>query len=244
MAGKDGETPGVTMLMRPWDGFDAYLFDIDGTLLVCNDAVHYHAFCHTMQMIAGRQMTLDGVIAHGNTDIGILRDAFQLAGIAEDRWRPRLALIRQTMCSFVRGHESELCTVVLPHVCETLEHLRSRNACIGVATGNLRDIGQLKLTRAGLMEYFSFGGWSDACEHRNDVFQHAVKLARAMTDHSASICVIGDTPADIQAARQSGVAVIAVATGVYSFEALCNERPDWCVASMGELPGLSQALPA
>ena len=32
-------------LPRAWDDFDAYLFDVDGTLLNCRDAVHYFAFC-------------------------------------------------------------------------------------------------------------------------------------------------------------------------------------------------------
>jgi phosphoglycolate phosphatase-like HAD superfamily hydrolase len=244
MDGKSGKASGVTMVNRPWDSFDAYLFDIDGTLLVCNDAVHYHAFCHTMQMIAGKPMTLEGVIAHGNTDIGILRDAFALAGVADDAWRPRLPLIRQTMNSYVRGHRSELCTVVLPHVREVLEHLRSRGACLGVATGNLREIGHMKLARAGLAKYLSFGGWSDACEYRRDVFQQAVALAKAMTHDAASLCVVGDTPADIRAAHENGVPVIAVSTGVYSYAQLCEEQPEWCVSSLGELLHLNQAVPA
>lgn len=230
--------------MRSWDEFDAYLFDIDGTLLVCNDAVHYHAFCHTLKMVAGIPITLEGVVAHGNTDIGILRDAFTLAGISEEVWRPRLAFIRQTMCSFVRSQQTELCTVVLPQVCEVLDHLRNQNAPIGIATGNLHDIGRMKLARAGLLEYFSFGGWSDACEYRSDVFRHAAKLAKTMTGEDASICVVGDTPADIRAARQNGLAVIAVATGVNSFAELCDEQPDWCIPSLGELLILNHALPA
>lgn len=234
----------MTALTRAWDDFNAYLFDIDGTLLVCNDAVHYQAFCHTMHLIAGKPMTLEGVAAHGNTDIGILRDAFALAGVADDLWRPRLALIRQTMCSFVRSHQSELCTVVLPYVRQVLQHLRLRDARMGVATGNLREIGNLKLRRAGLVNYFSFGGWSDACECRDGVFRQAVKLARSVTQDAASICVIGDTPADIRAARANDLAVIAVSTGVYSYEQLRDEQPDWCVSSLGELLHLNHALPA
>ena len=232
------------MMTRPWDGFDAYLFDIDGTLLVCNDAVHYHAFCSTMQAIAGRPMTLEGVVAHGNTDVGILRDAFALAGIGEDVWRPRLTLILQAMCSFVRSHQSELCTVVLPHVYDILDHLRAKGARIGIATGNLRGIGRMKLAHAGLLKYFSFAGWSDTSEFRPDVFRQAVSRAKQATHDAASICVVGDTPADIRAARENGLAVIAVATGVYSFEQLCDEEPDWCVPTLGELLALHQALPA
>ena len=62
---------------RAWDEYDVYLFDIDGTLLECRDAVHYFAFCAVLDSLAGRPLTLEGVTAHGNTDIGILRDALQ-----------------------------------------------------------------------------------------------------------------------------------------------------------------------
>ncbi len=33
---------------RRWDAYDAYLFDIDGTLMNCTDAVHYFAFCEAL----------------------------------------------------------------------------------------------------------------------------------------------------------------------------------------------------
>jgi phosphoglycolate phosphatase len=235
---------GVNKLSRRWDAFDAYLFDIDGTLLRCEDAVHYFAFCDVMQSIAGRPLTLEGVVAHGNTDIGILRDAFALAGVPESEWRPRLKLIRQTMCSFVRTREQELRITVLPYVREVLNHLRSRKAVLGVATGNLQSIGETKLRHAGLLEYFSFGGWSDACEYRDDVFRNAVTQAKALTHDAASVCVIGDTPSDIRAARQNGLTVIGVATGIYSLEQLSAERPDLCLQSLGELVSAAEALPA
>ncbi|MFL6305055.1 MAG: HAD family hydrolase, partial [Candidatus Sulfotelmatobacter sp.] len=106
----------VTTLSRPWDTFDAYLFDIDGTLIRCEDIVHYSAFCEAMQSVAGRPLTLEGVVAHGNTDVGILRDAFLLAGISDDAWRPRVDAIQQAMCRFVHKHEGELCVTVLPRV--------------------------------------------------------------------------------------------------------------------------------
>lgn len=234
----------ITTLSRPWDAFDAYLFDIDGTLVHCDDIVHYSAFCEAMQSVAGRALTLEGVVAHGNTDVGILRDAFLRAGITDDAWRPRVEEIQQAMCRFVHDHESELRVTVLPHVHDVLRHLRSRMAVLGVATGNLQDIGQLKLKRADLLEYFSFAGWSDAFEFRGDVFEEAVREAKALTGDYAAICVVGDTPSDICAARRNDLPIIAVATGIYSFEDLSAESPDMCVRSLKDLSWGDQPLPA
>lgn len=243
MVAPRAEVFGLNMLSRRWDAFDAYLFDIDGTLLRCEDAVHYFAFCEVMRSVAGRPLSLEGVVAHGNTDIGILRDAFALANVPESTWRPKLAPIREAMCSFVQARAQELRISVLPHVREVLDHLRCRSAVMGVATGNLQGIGEMKLKHAGLLDYFSFGGWSDSCEYRHDVIRGAVIQAEGLTHRAASFCVIGDTPSDIRAARQNGLSVIAVATGIYPFEQLSAQLPDLCLHSLGELVNSGEALP-
>ena len=218
-----------------WDAYDAYLFDIDGTLMNATDAVHYFAFCEALTALAGRPLNLDGVNAHGNVDNGILRDALALAGIPEDAWRPRLPATQEAMCRFVEQGKDDLRLNVLPNVVETLEHLRSRGAILGVATGNLAGIGKLKLERAGLFGYFHFGGFSDAFEYRRDVFRGAVEQAIALTHPGARLCVVGDTPEDIRAARANKLDVIATATGIFSYEQLLLEQPTLCLHSLQEL---------
>jgi phosphoglycolate phosphatase len=222
-------------LRRGWDTYDAYLFDIDGTLLHCTDAVHYFAFCETLQLLAGRPLNLDGVVAHGNTDMGILRDALKLAGVPDEAWRPRIAEAQAAMCRHVELHSSKLCVSVLPDVTRVLEHLRSRGALLGVATGNLEAIGRRKLQSCGLLSYFDFGGYSNDCEYRSDVFRSALCHAQSIAGKAASVCVVGDTPSDVRAAHANELDVIAVATGVYSFETLAREKPEWCLASLTEL---------
>jgi phosphoglycolate phosphatase-like HAD superfamily hydrolase len=222
-------------LGRSWDAFDAYLFDIDGTLIHCTDATHYFAFSHALKMLSGRELTIDGVTAHGNTDIGIVRDAFALAGIPENEWRPHVSAIRQQMGDFVEARKADLCTITLPSVREVLEHLRAKGAKLAVATGNLERIGKLKLERAGLFDYFQFGGWSDAHEYRSDVFRAAIAQARELWGEAAALCIVGDTPADIRAAHDHHVPVIAVATGIYTFEQLMQEQPEMCLHSFEEL---------
>lgn len=224
-------------LPRAWDTYDAYLFDIDGTLLHCTDAVHYFAFCEALKSLSGRPLNLDGVTAHGNTDTGILRDALALAKVPEAQWRPKIGETQAAMCRFVKERKNDLCITVLPGVIAVLDHLRSRGAVLGVATGNLTGIGELKLTHGGLLEWFDFGGYSDAYEFRHDVFKGALEKARALAGAEASVCVLGDTPEDIRAARANGLDVIAVATGIFSFEELAAERPDRCLRSLEELLG-------
>ena len=218
--------------LQGWDGYDAYLFDIDGTLMNCTDAVHYFAFCETLSKLAGRPVNLDGVTAHGNTDVGILRDALALAGVPEVSWRPRLPEAREAMCRFVEAREQELRTEILPGVVEVLRHLRKMGKVVGVATGNLEGIGRAKLRKAGLLAMFDFGGYSDAFEYRRDVFAGALMQARGLVGAEARICVVGDTPEDVRAARATGLDVIAVATGIYGVIELREIGPTVCVGSM------------
>ena len=229
-------------LSRAWDGFQAYLFDIDGTLLNCQDAVHYFAFCDALTGVAGRPLNLDGVVAHGNTDEGILRDAFTLAAVDEAYWRGRMAQVREQIGAQVEANRSQLRIDVLPGARRVLEHLRSRGAVLSTATGNLTRVGEAKLQECDLLPFFHYGGYSDQCETRVDVFRRALARVREDLGADASVCVVGDTPADVTAAHANGLEVIAVATGIYSREQLEKEAPELCIDSLLAL--FAEAPPA
>jgi len=222
-------------LPRSWDEFDAYLFDVDGTLLNCKDAVHYFAFCEALKTLSGRELNLDGVTAHGNTDIGILRDALNLAGVSEAEWRPRVPEACSSIATYVETNRHEISTVALPSTREVLQHLRSRKAVLGVATGNLESIGRIKLEACGLLQQFDFLAFSDGLECREDVYGRALERVHDLAGPDAAICAVGDTPSDIRAARHHGISVIAVATGIHLREQLSQERPDLCLSSLSEL---------
>lgn len=208
-------------LRHAWDGYDAYLFDIDGTLLHCHDAVHYHAFCNVLTSVAGRPVTLDGIPVQGKIDPGILRDAFAHAGVPEADWLPRLPTLLQQMGDHAEAHENDFDIEVLPGVRATLEHLRQRGKLLSVGTGNLQRIGWAKLRHCGLRDFFTLGGFSDQFHHRGDMIAAAASAARtALQNPNASILVLGDTPGDIAAARFAGVDVLAIATGIYSADQL------------------------
>jgi phosphoglycolate phosphatase-like HAD superfamily hydrolase len=99
--------------------------------------------------------------------------------VPEDLWRIQLPKIREPMCSFVRAKSHELCANLLPQVRPVLDHLAGRGAKLGVATDNLEEIGKRKLEAVQILDMFQFCGWSDAFEHRSDVFRAAGELARS-----------------------------------------------------------------
>jgi len=69
-----------------WDDQDAYLFDIDGTLLRSRDRIHFNSFSSSIHTVTGFEVSLTGVVLHGGTDTAILGEAFAVAGIPPSAW--------------------------------------------------------------------------------------------------------------------------------------------------------------
>lgn len=138
------------------------------------------------------------------------------------------------MCSYVERHREQIRTEALPATREVLQHLRDRKGLLGIATGNLAAIGRIKLQSCGLLDYFDFHAFSDRLESRADVYNRALEQARNLAGQDAAICAVGDTPADIRAARHHGISIIAVTTGIHSREQLSAEQPDLCLSSLSE----------
>jgi len=197
--------------------------------------VHVESFASSAKRVAGFDVTLTGVVLHGSTDPAILREACRQAGISADVFEPHIAAIQDRMCRNVAERRHEMDLMLMPGVRETLSHLAQRGALLGVATGNLETIGWIKIEGAGLREWFHFGGFSDHFADRSKLVGDAVRKARELAGSDARVCVVGDTPFDIQAARANGLPVIAVSTGHSSFDALLECSPEVCATSLADL---------
>ena len=219
-----------------WDAFDAYLFDIDGTLMRDPTRIHVKAFAACLREILGRDdISLDGVTVHGSTDAAILRDACRLAGVDDEHWQPLERRIFDRLSEMVHQQRDQMSLVLMPGVVEILEYLTARGALLGVGTGNLESIGWLKLELAGLRPHFRFGGFSDRYAVRADMIAHAAEEARLLAGPNATLCVVGDTPSDVTAAHANGIPAIAVATSIYTVEDLARVQPEWVVPSLETL---------
>jgi phosphoglycolate phosphatase-like HAD superfamily hydrolase len=228
--------PGPDGSLPCWDQYDAYLFDIDGTLLRDPGRVHYNAFSKACLEVLGHPLSLEAVSVAGSTDPRILSDAFAAAGISDESWRPHRPRLLETICSVVERDAASMQLTIMPGVVEALRYLAAAGKWLGVATGNLESVGWLKLERTGLREHFTFGGFSDAHEKRSEMIAAAAAKARELAGESASVIVVGDTPSDIAAAHANGLPVIAVATGHFSFDRLLEDAPEICAENLGALP--------
>ncbi|MGH9564451.1 MAG: HAD family hydrolase [Candidatus Angelobacter sp.] len=225
-----------------WDSADAYMFDIDGTLLNSRDAVHYFAFLTALREVLSMEATMDDVPVHGNTDPGILRAVLSRHGMSDGEIDAHLPRMVERMCAEVTTNSAALRPEVCPSILQLLTHLRGRGKLLGVASGNLAAIGWLKLEKAGLRSLMSFASFSYPRELRSEIFREGVNEARKALGAEVKVCVVGDTPSDVAAAISLGLPVIALATGVYEFQQLLACAPDACFACGTDLMEFGQKL--
>jgi phosphoglycolate phosphatase-like HAD superfamily hydrolase len=218
-----------------WFDADAYLFDIDGTILTNGDRVHYNALNRAMLDAYGIDTTIAGIAYHGKTDVGILRAALERVGVPAADFEAKLPHALES----VRSHVSQNAHTLAPRVCsgvpEVLAKLKAAGKLIGVASGNLEAVGWQKVHATGLRDFFEFGSFCDRYELRKDIFLQAVAVVRSRLGAAATVCFLGDTPDDVQAAQHAGARVIAVCTGIFKSDDLSRYQPDLCVASCSDL---------
>jgi phosphoglycolate phosphatase len=198
------------------------LWDIDGTLV--DTAGHgRHAFQEAFEAVMGRPPA--AVEFAGRTDHQIA-----LAMLNQDREAlPRLleelaaALEARKEAMRREGH-------AYPGVPETLAALHGRDGVVqSLLTGNIEPNAALKVGAFGLERWLDFdvGAYgSDPHEERSELVAVARERVRAKYGEPARAVLVGDTPHDVQAAREAGATAVAVATGFSDPEALRASRPD------------------
>lgn len=218
-----------------WREADAYLFDIDGTLLLSPDRTHRYALHRALLDIYGVETTIDGIPYHGKTDPGILRAALERlnvpAGVIDSRMPAALEVVRRDATEKADRFRPN----VLPGIRELVTLLKDSGKLLGICSGNLEAVAWLKVKAAGLAEYFAFGCFADEFELRVDVFRQGMKEVARRLGPAAKVCFIGDTPEDVRAAQGAGGHIIAVGTGIFKVEDLAAHGPDAAVITCAEL---------
>lgn len=220
---------------RKWIEADAYVFDIDGTLLHAHGGAHYNSFHAVLHKYFGLTCKIDGVPLHGNTDTGILRAVLAREGVPAHELDAKREAVFAEMCAEVEKNRDQVRSELCPGVSQLLAHLRTRGKLLGLATGNLERIGWIKVEAATIRDYFTFGAFSDGHETRVDIFRDAICQVRSRLGAAASVCFVGDTIHDISAAQALNAPVIAVATGVFNAEQLAELGPDVCARDCEDL---------
>src|ERR1035438_2972725 len=99
-----------------WDGQDAYLFDIDGTILRDINRIHMDSIASSVRRVTGFEVTLAGIVLHGSTDTAILSEACRQAGIPAEVLESQLDAILEAMCQSVALRRDEIHPIRMPGI--------------------------------------------------------------------------------------------------------------------------------
>lgn len=197
------------------------LFDVDGTLLLRAADAHKRAFHQALrQVFAIEDPQALRVSTPGKTDLQIAREVLLQAGFDMRTIDERMDDLSDAWVTAHAELEVALDHTVAPGMRELLEALAGHaKARLSLVTGNLEPIARLKLTRAGIGDYFprGQGGFGSDSEDRTELPGIARRRAGSRDEPYSRLrtAVIGDTPLDIVCARADGVRAIAVASGPY-----------------------------
>ena len=227
--------------MRP----TVLLFDIDGTLVTSGGAGR-RSIDRAFESLHGRADACAHFAFDGMTDRGIARLGLQAIGVSVDAAAIDALLARYVECldEAVRAVPDEK-YIVHDGVREAVEAGLAAGMAVGLGTGNVREGARVKLSRVGLFEKFSFGGFGDDHELRPELIRRgaergAAKLGLALSE--VRVVVIGDTPKDVSAAQAIGAESIAVATGGSSVNQLRASGATWTFQTLVDTGALEALL--
>jgi phosphoglycolate phosphatase-like HAD superfamily hydrolase len=215
----------------------AWLFDVDGTLLLTQGAAR-EAFADAVERVLGVRDDLRDIAFAGRTEPLILADILGKHRITWNRgqedlfWNEVFANMRERLAPGRGG--------LLPGVPELLRAIEDEPTWVkGLLTGNMTAMAAIKLTHYGISGRFAFGAYGQEASDRNQLARLAVGRVRNLYGVPPQRCiVIGDTEHDIACARAAGTRVVAVATGSRRLAELVALEPDLVLEDLTEVRDL------
>lgn len=194
--------------MRSWGTFDAYLFDLDGTLV--DTAPDINAALNHCLTEAGLAEVDEALTRHwvGHGSRVLLAQALQHHHVSEID-------IESLLEPFLAFYSANLSThsVIYPGVTDTLQTLRDRGASLAVVTNKLTQLSEPLLEGIGLAPMFGLIVCGDtAAAPKPDPAPVQLCLDHFGVTADATLFV-GDSETDVNAARAAGTPVVCVRDG-------------------------------
>jgi phosphoglycolate phosphatase len=212
------------------------LFDIDGTLVSTGGAGAV-AWKQAFEELYGIPADIGQYTDAGMTDPDVGAKTFEAVLHRKPSPHELAQLVQRRLEHLPEAVEQSKGYRVLPGVPERLKQLSRAGHALGLITGNGDGAAHIKLQRAGLNRWFTYGAYASAGVDRPKIVRQAVRRGEAMLGcdvPNTEIYVIGDTPLDIQAAHAVDCTAIAVATGKYDRAALEEAGADHVLETLEE----------
>lgn len=212
------------------------LFDIDGTLLM-SKGIGRESKRRAMLEYYGEVGNIDDHVFGGKTDWYTLIELLEPFGKTADDIGRELPLFEDIMAHHMDDLRDQYQADTIPHAMELVNALRERDdTMIGLVTGNMSKTAPIKLEMAGYdPSWFAVGAYGNESPDRNDLPRLAIDRAQALSGQTFTghqVIVIGDTAADIHAARAVSATSVAVCTGFVHRDKLICQDPDFLLADL------------
>jgi HAD superfamily hydrolase (TIGR01509 family) len=187
----------------PHDGYDAVIFDCDGTL-VDSMAVHFEAWCEALALhgaagvfkedvfhAMGGRPTRD-IVVEINAEYGLKLDPESVAIAKREAFLKRLGEVS-----------------LIDEVADFARSLRGRMP-LAVASGGSRRVVEMTLCKLGVSDWFDEVVTADDVSTGKPSPEIFLKTARLLDVAPPRCLVLEDAPPGILAARRAGMQVLAV----------------------------------
>jgi phosphoglycolate phosphatase len=216
------------------DVIKAVLWDIDGTLLTTGGAGAV-AWQRAFEELYGVEANIDEHTRAGMTDPEITEIIFAQVVGRPGTPEEHAAVVAKYLEYMPQAVAESTGYRVMPGIEEILPRLAEAGIVQGIVSGNVEPAARIKLERADLNKYLSFGGFGSDDRDRVKVTERAIErgaeAAGAPLELAATISV-GDTPRDVSAGHGAGIRVVGVATGAYTVAELKEAEADWAIADV------------
>jgi phosphoglycolate phosphatase len=219
----------------------AIIFDIDGTLINTGGA-GAASWRLAFDELYGIPADIGKFTDAGMTDPAVGRKTFEAVLNRRPERREFTRLMERRNFYLHETVRDSKGYEVLPGVNELLPKLIDGGYLLGIVTGNVEAAAHIKLHRANLNRFFSFGGYGSDSDERGEVTRIALERASRVYGEQVErdqAFSVGDTPLDVSGAHAAGIECVGVGSHKYTVDQLRDAGADWAITSLEEeLPPL------
>jgi pyrophosphatase PpaX len=203
--------------------FDGIIFDIDGTLTSTNELI-FASFNHITNKYLNKTLSDEEIISHfGPTEDVILKEWL---GSRYEEGRNAYYDFYET-----NHHMAEL----YPGIQSLLIKLKEKNIPLSIYTGKGRTAAAITLKKLGIYELFDLIITGDEVKEHKPSPEGIEIFINKFNLNKDRVIIVGDSTADIKAARAAGIKVASVVWDSYAKEAVLELGSDFVFETVDEL---------
>ncbi|MFA3783034.1 HAD family hydrolase [Melioribacteraceae bacterium 4301-Me] len=204
--------------------FDAFIFDIDGTLTSTNELI-FASFNHVAEKYLNKKFTNEEIISlFGPSEEVILKswmkDYFEEA--------------KKDYYNFYSSKHSEMVDVY-PGIIEVIRLIKSKGLPLAIFTGKGKKTTEITLKFIEVDQYFDMIITSDDVKEHKPSPEGINKFIDHFNLQRSRVLMIGDSPADILASKKAGIKIASVVWDSYAKDEVLSMDSDYIFYTVDEL---------